>query len=470
MSGRDSDRAREFCDLVGAPNLVSHLGLAHNTTAEVAVEALRAARKKMQGMQSNPKYKEQALFLIKNSAALERVLADPAAHIRDGNLRLVEDILRGVLRGGSLTYQQERHLFMDAHSLSVSESDFELMITRVCSDVGIARPAAEEFDPSAPGAPSRRLGSQGRAANLVIVGERVRKLRSRDAVELILRNTGSPPMTGTVVPSAPWLLVSPVRLHPTQPEQRVKIAIDPAAREAGEVDVDIHLDDGVKARVTYVVPSRGRVLSTRALAVFVPVGGVALGFALGMALPPLFQAAPAGLVVYVDPPATELFLAGEAMGGGARVEVAVPRVGLVEVVASRDRYHPATDMIELKAGVPSELRLALTVSEPLAFEPTHEHTMGEISMSSARSALGNYDLAVVRCLDKSVDKVGEGAGSVNIYVDAGGRAVGTVVNGIAADTEAYEICLWNWLASVEMPEVADADYATVRLDYRVFPN
>ena len=121
MNSRNLDLAAQFCELVNKPHLLEYLGLPEDASPDAAQKKLKARRKYMQGMQSNPKYKSEAIFLIKNFGALSRVLEDPIPYLKDAKRRaeskhlpVLEMTIKGVLAGGSLTHEQEDYLRRNA--------------------------------------------------------------------------------------------------------------------------------------------------------------------------------------------------------------------------------------------------------------------------------------------------------------------------------------------------------------------
>ncbi len=146
MDPRHLDLAAEFCELVGKPNLLAYLGLPEGASPEAAQKKLRARRKYMQGMQSNPKYRAEAIFLIKNFAALNAVLANPIPYLEDARRRaesqhipILEMTIKGVLAGGSLNYDQEDYLRRNAIEIGVSEATFEELLDRLAREAKVPR-------------------------------------------------------------------------------------------------------------------------------------------------------------------------------------------------------------------------------------------------------------------------------------------------------------------------------------------
>lgn len=149
MDSRHLDLAAEFCDLVGKPNLLEYLGLPESASPEALQKKLKARRKYMQGMQSNPKYRAEAIFLIKNFAALNGVLGSPLHYLEDARRRaesqhlpVLEMTIKGVLAGGSLNYDQEDYLRRNAVEIGVSEATFDEILDRLATAANVRRAGA----------------------------------------------------------------------------------------------------------------------------------------------------------------------------------------------------------------------------------------------------------------------------------------------------------------------------------------
>lgn len=161
MDPHDLELAAEFCKLVGAPNLLVYLGLDEKTAADEARSRLKARRKYMQGMQGNPKYKKEALFLIKHFSNLNDVLGDTPAYVADARRRaesehlpVIEMTVRGVLAAGGLTEEQEDYLRRNAIELGVSEQTFRELLARVGQELGVPM---RSQDPSIPPVEAREV-------------------------------------------------------------------------------------------------------------------------------------------------------------------------------------------------------------------------------------------------------------------------------------------------------------------------
>lgn len=150
MSTKNLEVAHRFAELVGAPNLMEYLGLDPSASGDEVRAKLKERRKYMQGMQSNPKYKTQALFLIKNFGALDSVLTNPLAYLDDARRRqesehlpVLEMTIKGVLKGGALNQDQVDFLGHQAKELGISEQTFQETLERVSAELGVAAPLPE---------------------------------------------------------------------------------------------------------------------------------------------------------------------------------------------------------------------------------------------------------------------------------------------------------------------------------------
>lgn len=144
MEAEDLDLAAEFCKIVGAPNLLVYLGLDEAADPADARARLKSRRKFMQGMQGNPKYKREALFLIRHFSNLSDVLNDVPSYISDTlrraeseHLPVIEMTVRGVLASGSLSDDQVQYLKRNAAELGVTEVTFWHVLNRVASELGV---------------------------------------------------------------------------------------------------------------------------------------------------------------------------------------------------------------------------------------------------------------------------------------------------------------------------------------------
>ncbi|MBN2799625.1 MAG: J domain-containing protein [Deltaproteobacteria bacterium] len=157
MDPRTLTLAAEFCRLVQVSDLLTYLNLGDDASPDEVRGRLAQRRKQMQGMQSNPKYKQEALFLIKNFAKLDLIATSPNEHLEDMRRRsesthmpVLEMTILSALSGGSLSEEQEDFLLRNALELGVSESTFREVLGRLARAHGVNLPgdavAAEDAD------------------------------------------------------------------------------------------------------------------------------------------------------------------------------------------------------------------------------------------------------------------------------------------------------------------------------------
>ena len=163
MDPRHLELAAEFCKLVGKPTLVEYLGLPSGAGAEEAQELLKSRRRYMQGMQSNPKYKQEALLLIKNYTIFSTLLNEPEVY-RAGaqskaerkHLPIVEMTIKGALQSGAPSPEQLDFLKRNASELGVSDDTFSGSLERLMVEAGLrpAPPGTKAGPPSFIGGPT----------------------------------------------------------------------------------------------------------------------------------------------------------------------------------------------------------------------------------------------------------------------------------------------------------------------------
>ncbi|MFT6142223.1 MAG: hypothetical protein ACJAZO_000440 [Myxococcota bacterium] len=266
MDPRHLELAAEFGQLTGTADLIAYLGLAPGATTIEAKASLRARRKKMQGMQGNPKYRREAVFLIKYSSAFESLLEDIESYKRASiasheatQVPILEMAIQGALAGGSVSDEQSKHLRDMARRLSISDGTFDATLIRLTEGHnGASRPAvphpfhlsgnstqaptAPPIRPRthAPGAPppvpnsltaSQTLGLDAAAMTpqLEIIGAPIRyvELGNSPVVhEIRVRHRGKAPVPARVSADAGWLTVSPKILDPTRREQTISVHVD----------------------------------------------------------------------------------------------------------------------------------------------------------------------------------------------------------------------------------------------------
>jgi SAM-dependent methyltransferase len=149
MEERDLKLAADFCKLVQSSDLLAYLGVSQDSSAKALTEALSDRRRRLQGMQSNPKYRASAMFLLKNYQALARVVKQPQAHLEylrrereSGLIPMLELAIDSVLVDGVITPQEERFIHRAAASLGIAEETYNRVVRERAAKAGVHLPDA----------------------------------------------------------------------------------------------------------------------------------------------------------------------------------------------------------------------------------------------------------------------------------------------------------------------------------------
>jgi hypothetical protein len=111
MDPKELKEIDKFLTLTGAADLFAYMGLPPTADADMADLAMQDRREWAQTQQANPKYRTEALWIIRNSAIVRKALVQDVAAYRahtsqrslEPRLRQLEDFIQGVLSGGGLT-------------------------------------------------------------------------------------------------------------------------------------------------------------------------------------------------------------------------------------------------------------------------------------------------------------------------------------------------------------------------------
>jgi len=461
--------------MVGAPHLLSYLEVAEDCTAEEARVALTAKRKRLQSMQSNPKFKDEARYIIKHHHVFLEVVSRPAAHLQEMNLVVLATAIRGVLRAGSITRNQRDRLALDADGLGIPRPIFQSLLSDLAINLGIMLDGQITWDETAQGAERREIHEEVplEPALLEIVGEPKRQLvGSPPPQEIVIRNVGGPPMTASVITTVPWLLVDTDRLHPTLMTQRVIVTVDAKqlGNQQGVGAVFVETDAGQVATIQYVVQPSRKVQRAMGIAGLLCAIGLVGVFGTQTYLGAVARGAVPGLIVDVEPAADSVRLAGQEVGSGPTIFVQRPAVGDVELEVSRAGYQTAVTQLTIGAGQPQRLSVTLDPVETASFQPGPDSDRGRVKLSDAVTALAPHREALNRCVSQHL-RPAPGADpsrtDLVVYVGAEGDVIGFEFEGDGADRPALRKCAHRHLAAARF-EKLNRDYAELRYAYRVY--
>lgn len=343
MDPRHLELAAELGQLSGKRDLIEYLDLGPDATASEAKAALRARRKRMQGMQANPKFRREAVFLIKHTASLEQLLNDLDGYRQAAvesheatQVPILEIAIRGALAGGPLTPAQRGHVHEMARRLGISDQTFEQTLQRIIQteppaparEPNGARPPerpSRSASNTAPTAPPMRprthtpslgagpppvpgfaargqtlgLNRDAAPATMQVVGDPIRyvALGAQPVVhEIRVRKTTSGPLPARVSADAGWLTVSPRVLDPDRTEQTISVHVTPSLVSNAPQSAMVHIvsEGGGRASIVFEAfipePERPRTavyagLIAVALLLLLAIGFVARSYMLATATP-----------------------------------------------------------------------------------------------------------------------------------------------------------------------------------------
>ncbi len=281
MDPRSYELAAEFCSLIGATSLLAYLEIDGSTSADDARAKLKKRRKYMQGMQGNPKYKQEALFLIKHFRPLNDVLGDIPAYVsqlqrqaESEHLPVIEMTIRGVLAAGGLNQEQRDFLQHNAAQLGMSEATFDELLRRLALEAGVPLQGGLPTPIPAPGRQSgtdlyailgidnhasvEQIDEAYAARRATVPGDQTDMLRKLDIARKVLSNevarmqydqtaarTGPPARQREHLPTRPSTTAPPIRPRTEQP-----MAPPVAAAEESRLEI---LGDPVR-----ILPTSGR--------------------------------------------------------------------------------------------------------------------------------------------------------------------------------------------------------------------
>ena len=146
MDARDLDLASQYCKLCDAADLFEAFDLPVDVDHDAATACVSKQRKRMQSMQSNPKYKARAKFLLKHHRAVLAVLhnaeayADSLASEREAeSMPILEMAIDGMLIDGRISEREESYVRDMAGNLGISPQAAERVLARKMAEAGARR-------------------------------------------------------------------------------------------------------------------------------------------------------------------------------------------------------------------------------------------------------------------------------------------------------------------------------------------
>lgn len=150
MDTRDLEKIDDFLRLVGQASLFEYYGISPGTDPDEVDAQIRKKRTWAQAQQANPKFRDIALWLIKNNALVRHVLLEEldayAASIRERErshkLEMLGLFVRGSLVEGGLTSTVESAIIRQGQELGLSEDEVNRYLRQ---ELGLSREPQEDL-------------------------------------------------------------------------------------------------------------------------------------------------------------------------------------------------------------------------------------------------------------------------------------------------------------------------------------
>ncbi len=147
LDERDLEQIDSFLVKVGKGSLFEYYKLGTTAPADRLDRAVRKRREWAQGQQSNPKYRDEALWLIKNNNLVRRTLIDGrqdyvaflTTRVDNKSLETLTLFVKGTLAAGVLTPEGEAAIHQQGKALGLPQDKVEACIEELLAETGVAR-------------------------------------------------------------------------------------------------------------------------------------------------------------------------------------------------------------------------------------------------------------------------------------------------------------------------------------------
>ena len=147
MKQLEFDDITQFLTSVGRDSLFSYYGVSPDAPGPVVEQAISARRRWAQGMQSNPKYRQEAVWIIRNNSRLKDLLLNNrAAYLGqlseekdEANLEFLSLFIRGTMFSGTFSPEAEEAIRRQAGQLGISNEILEERIQTLLAENGATR-------------------------------------------------------------------------------------------------------------------------------------------------------------------------------------------------------------------------------------------------------------------------------------------------------------------------------------------
>ncbi|MFT7517891.1 MAG: SAM-dependent methyltransferase [Kiritimatiellia bacterium] len=151
MENRYLELADEYCHKAHAGDLYEAMSVDVDVFGEALTEVVGQHRKRMQGMQSNPKYREQARFFIKHHKLICAVLSEPEAYrehlVRRRESQILPSLelaINGIMADGVVSDRELQFARELAMNLGISDETFNRVIRELALETGAQVPGMHD--------------------------------------------------------------------------------------------------------------------------------------------------------------------------------------------------------------------------------------------------------------------------------------------------------------------------------------
>ncbi len=162
MDARDLQQIDAFLADVGQASLLEYYGIAPDASTSDVESRIKSKRSWAQAQQANPKFRYQALWLIKNNALVHRVLVQGmkayveavSARERDRKLQMLDLFVQGSLVSGRLSAESEAAIRRQATEMGLTEAETSRYLEDKVGLIDDQESLFEEPDQAEPASPT----------------------------------------------------------------------------------------------------------------------------------------------------------------------------------------------------------------------------------------------------------------------------------------------------------------------------
>ncbi|MCP4807942.1 MAG: hypothetical protein GY913_15725 [Proteobacteria bacterium] len=235
------DDIAQLLSSVGRDSLFSYYGVRPDAPGPVLEQAISERRRWAQGMQSNPKYRGEAVWLIRNNSRLKDLLINNrAAYLGqlsdekdEANLEFLSLFIRGTMFSGTFSPEAEEAIRRQAEQLGITDDVLEERIELLLSENGASRLAELRRAKKEPVAPpptiSMALPQALKAEPAYADHVRGKPVEGSGSIELIREPATPSPGHTRPIHDEPVRFERPTRLAPVPAPVEAPRAADPSA-------------------------------------------------------------------------------------------------------------------------------------------------------------------------------------------------------------------------------------------------